>query len=157
MANIYETYDVDLKVVQQFKDFGTFKNNIDSAGNLQILNSSVENISGSVAYAMFSLKSLNYDESQIIDAESIHFTEFTTSEKQVEQNIQNILEKYDSVIAENKLLNDTINSLTERYDNTEDKTVIESMKQQIIELRIQLGQGNVESDFDSDFPFLPTQ
>ena len=110
-----------------------------------------------MCYAAIPLKSLKYDENQIVDNETIEFTEFDSSEKQAEQNIQDILEKYESVIAENKLLNNTINSLADTFDTENDATIIESMKQQIIELRIQLGQGTSESDFDDDFPFLPTQ
>ena len=58
-------------------------------------------------------------------------------------------------IAENRILNETINQLVEKYETNDDKQVIASMKNEIIKLRIELGQGNVPSDFSDDYPFLP--
>jgi hypothetical protein len=52
-------------------------------------------------------------------------------------------------------MNETINQLVEKYETNDDKQVIASMKNEIIKLRIKLGQGNVLSDFSDDYPFLP--
>lgn len=157
MADIQETYDIDPKTVQTFKDFGKFENNIDEFGNFQIIKTLSGDVSGNLCYAMLTLKTFSYDESQILDNEKLEFVEFETTSRQEEQNVQNMVEQYNSLITENRVLNDTINSLIEKYENNDNETVIKSMKEKIVDLRIQLGQGQSINDFDEDFPFLPTQ
>jgi hypothetical protein len=96
-----------------------------------------------------------YNESKIVDTNPTSFTELQTEESVDNRNIDQVLEEYNKSIAENRIMNETINQLVEKYETNDDKQVIASMKNEIIKLRIKLGQGNVLSDFSDDYPFLP--
>ena len=90
-----------------------------------------------------------------MDTNTSDFTELQTAEAVDTRNINAVIEQYNNAIAENRILNETINDLVTKYENNDDKQVIAAMKTEIINLRIQLGQGNVPSDFGDDYPFLP--
>ncbi len=155
MANIPLVYNVSLVDVQKFRDFGTFANNFDDFGNLKQVYSVTQSVSGSLNYINIPLKIFRYNESKIVDTNQTSFTELQTQEATDSRNIDQVLEEYNKAIAENRILNETINTLVEKYENNDDKQVIASMKNEIIKLRIDLGQGNVPSDFSDDYPFLP--
>ncbi len=155
MANIPLNYDVAVDEVNTFKSFGTFTNNTDSFGNLQLVYSVAQSVNGNVNYVKVPLKSFVYNENKIVDSNSSDFTELQVPETQQKQNVNELLQQYNELLAENRILNETVNSLIEKYENNDDKQVIDAQKSTIINLRIQLGQGNVPSDFSDDFPFLP--
>ena len=155
MADIPVTYTIGLEDVQKFKDLGTYENNIDDFGNVQLILSTLQDSSAKTHYVDFKLKTIVYDETKIIDNNNIQFSELQTEENENVQNTADIINQYNTLVAENRILNDTINGLIEKYENSDDKTVINSMKSEIINLRIQLGQGDSLSDFGDDFPFLP--
>jgi hypothetical protein len=155
MADIPVTYTIGLEDVQKFKDFGTYENNIDDFGNVQLILSDLQDSSAKTHYVDFKLKTIVYDETKIIDNNNIQFSELQTEENENAQNTADIINQYNTLVAENRILNDTINEFVEKYENSDDKTVINSMKSEIINLRIQLGQGDSVSDFGDDFPFLP--
>jgi len=94
-------------------------------------------------------------QNKIVDSNSSDFTELQTPETQQKQNINDVLQQYNELLAENRILNQTVNELVEKYENNDDKQVIDAQKNTILNLRIQLGQGKVPSDFSDDFPFLP--
>jgi hypothetical protein len=155
MANIPLNYDVAVDEVATFKSFGTFTNNTDTFGNLQLVYSVAQSVNGNVNYVKVPLKTFVYNENKIVDSNSSDFTELQTPETQQKQNINEVLQQYNELLAENRILNETVNSLVEKYENNDDKQVIDAQKNTIINLRIQLGQGKVPSDFSDDFPFLP--
>jgi hypothetical protein len=90
-----------------------------------------------------------------LDSNSIEFAELQTLQVEEKRDTLELLNQYNNLLEENRLLNQTVNSLIEKYENNDDKQVINALKDTIINLRIQLGQGNVPSDFGDDFPFLP--
>jgi hypothetical protein len=155
MANILLNYDVAVDEVDNFKSFGTFTNNTDSFGNLQLVYSVAQSVNGNVSYVKIPLKTFVYNEDKIVDSNTSDFTELQTPEIQQKRNVNEILQQYNELLAENRILNETVNSLVEKYENNDDKQVINAQKNTILNLRIQLGQGNVPSDFSDDFPFLP--
>jgi len=155
MANIPLNYDVAVDEVDNFKSFGTFTNNTDSFGNLQLVYSVAQSVNGTVSYVKIPLKTFVYNENKILDSNTSDFTELQTPEIQQKRNVNEILQQYNELLAENRILNETVNSLVEKYENNDDKQVINAQKTTILNLRIQLGQGNVPSDFSDDFPFLP--
>ena len=150
MANIPLVYNVSLVDVQKFRDFGTFANNFDDFGNLRQVYSVTQSVSGSLNYVNLPLKVFVYNESKIVDTNPTSFTELQTEESVDNRNIDQVLEEYNKSIAENRILNETINQLVEKYETNDDKQVIASMKNEIIKLRIELGQGKVPSDFSDD-------
>lgn len=157
MANIPLNYDVAVDEVSAFKTFGTFTNNLDSFGNIQLVYSVAQSVNANVNYVKVPLKTFVYNENKIVDSNTLDFTELQTPETQQKQNINELLQQYNELLAENRILNQTVNDLVEKYENNDDKQVIDAQKNTIIGLRIQLGQGTVPSDFSDDFPFLPLE
>lgn len=155
MADIVVEYTVGLKQLQTFKDLGQFPNNIDSFGNFQLIFNDNKTDDGKFYYTDISLKTLEYNSDKILDTNPTGFSELQSTQQEETQDITTILQQYNESIAENRILNETVNSLVEKYENNDDKQVISAMKSEIIDLRIKLGQGNVPSDFSDDFPFLP--
>lgn len=155
MANIPLVYNVSLSDIQSFKDFGTFQNNFDDFGNDQLVFNVSQSFNGKFNYTKIPLKSFLYNEDKIIDTTNIEFQELQSPKLEEKRNLQDVITQYNELIEENRILNQTVNELVEKYENNDDKQVIASMKNEIISLRIKLGQGKVASDFDDDYPFLP--
>jgi hypothetical protein len=155
MDGIPLIYDVATDEVAKFKNTGEFDNNQDSYGNMQLVFSSAQSMDGNKNYVKIPLKTFSYNEVKILDSSETTFTEFETEEEIQERNLDEVLEQYNILLAENKILNETVNALVGKYENSDDKQVIEAQKSTIINLRIQLGQGNTIADFSRDFPFLP--
>lgn len=155
MADIVVAYTVGLKDLQTFRDTGVFSNNFDSFGNLQLAFNRQDPSNGKYYYSNTLLKTLEYNIDKILDTNSTEFSELQSIAQQQTQDVAVLLQKYNEQLAENRILNETVNALVEKYENSDDKQVIAAMKNQIINLRIQLGQGNVPSDFSDAFPFPP--
>lgn len=155
MANIPLIYDVSLSDVQKFKELGTFTNNFDNFGNVQLVYNVSQSYDGKFNYVKIPLKNFEYNNTKILDVNNVQFTELTTNVREEKRNLQDVLNQYNNLLAENRILNETVNSLVEKYEQNDDKQVISAMKTEIINLRIKLGQGNVPSDFSDNFPFLP--
>ena len=155
MADIQLNYDVATDEVSSFKNFGTFTNNLDSFGNFQLVFSVVQSVNGNVNYVKVPLKTFLYNENKILDANTADFTELQTVQQEEKRNVDEVLNQYNNLLEENRILNQTVNELVEKYENNDDKQVIAEQKRTILGLRIQLGQGSVPSDFSDDFPFLP--
>lgn len=154
MADITSEYTIGLKDLQKFKD-SQFINNIDPFGNFKLIFDKNKVDEGKYFYTNLQLKTFSYNESKIKDTNSTEFIELQTLQTEQKQDLSLVLEKYNEAIAENKILNETVNSLVEKYENVDDKQIIAAMKTEIINLRIKLGQGNVSGDFSDIFPFLP--
>jgi len=155
MANIPLVYNVSLSDIQSFKNFGTFQNNFDDFGNNQLVYNVSQSFDGKFNYTKIPIKSFLYNEDKIIDTTNVEFQELQSSKLEEKRNLQDVITQYNGLIEENRILNQTVNELIEKYENNDDKQVIASMKNEIINLRIKLGQGKVASDFDDDYPFLP--
>lgn len=155
MSDIVVEYNVGLQSLQTFKDSGVFSNNIDSFGNFQLVFNNDKTTDGTYYYSNIDLKTLEYNIDKIVDTNSTQFNELQTLETAPTQDIAVVLQKYNEQLAENRILNETVNNLIEKYENNDDKQVIAAMKTEIIDLRISLGQGKVPSDFSDNFPFLP--
>ena len=155
MSDIVAEYNEGLQSLQTFKDTGVFSNNIDSFGNFQLVFNNNKTTDGTYYYSNIDLKTVEYNIDKIVDTNSTQFNELQTLETVPTQDIAVVLQKYNEQLAENRILNETVNTLVEKYENNDDKQVIAAMKIEIIDLRISLGQGNVPSDFSDNFPFLP--
>lgn len=155
MENIPLNYDVAVDEVASFKNLGTFSNNVDSFGNYQLVFSVAQSMNGNLNYVKVPLKTIVYNDDKILDSNSFDFTELQTLQVEEKRNTAAVLEQYNNLLEENRILNQTVNDLIEKYENNDDKQVINAQKDTIIALRIQLGQGKVPSDFGDDFPFLP--
>jgi signal recognition particle GTPase len=155
MANITVKNDSNPKIIQTFKDFGTFENNIDEFGNVNLNYVTSPENDAQHQYVKLTLRTFQYNESKIKDTSDTSFSELTTVETETAQDIEEILTQYNITLAENKNLNEIINRLIDKYENNNDKSIINAMKNEMINLRIQMKQGNHPSDFQDEFPFLP--
>lgn len=155
MADIPLNYDVAVDEVDKFKNTGEFTNNVDDFGNFQLVFSIAQSTSGKLNYIKIPLKTFSYNTNKILDSNATDFNELQTLQIEQKQDFNAVLTEYNNLLAENRILNQTVNSLIEKYENNDDKQVIAAMKTEIINLRIRLGQGQVPSDFGDDFPFLP--
>lgn len=155
MANIPLIYNVSLSDVQKFKDLGTFDNNFDNFGNVQLVYNVSQSFDGKYNYVKIPIKNFEYNNLKIQDTNAVEFTELSTPVAEEKRNVNEVIVQYNNLLEENRILNQTVNSLVEKYENNDDKQVIAAMKSEIVNLRIKLGQGNVPSDFSDDFPFLP--
>lgn len=155
MSNIPLIYNVSLADVQKFKDLGTFDNNFDNFGNIQLVYNVSQSYDGRFNYVNIPLKNFEYNSNKIIDTNTSEFTELSSVVVEEKRNLNEVIIQYNSLLEENRILNQTVNELVEKYENNDDKQVIAAMKTEIVNLRIKLGQGNVPSDFSDDFPFLP--
>jgi hypothetical protein len=157
MADLFVEYNVGLTDLQKFKDLGEFSNNIDEFGNFQLIYNNVAQQDGKVYYTKMPLRVLDYNDEKILDTNNPGFEELQSEDRKEQQDVNQILEQYNIAIEENRILNQTVNSLVQKYENNDDKQVITAMQKELIGLRIQLGQGNVPSDFSDQFPFLPLE
>lgn len=155
MANIPLIYNVSLPDVQKFKGTGTFDNNLDNFGNIQLVYNVSQSYDGKYNYVKVPLKSFKYNVEKIQDTNNVQFTELQTVEVEEKRNLNDVIAEYNNLIEENNLLNETVNSLIEKYENNDDKQMLSAMRDEIVKLRIQLGQGTTPTDFATDFPFLP--
>jgi hypothetical protein len=155
MPNIPLNYDVDAEGVNKFKITGEFNNNLDDFGNYQLVFTVAQSMAAELNYVKVPLKTFVYNNNKILDSNTFEFNELQTLQAEEKRNVNEILQQYNSLLAENRILNETVNTLVEKYENNDDKQVISAMKSEIINLRIRLGQGKVSSDFSDDFPFLP--
>jgi hypothetical protein len=155
MPNIPLNYDVDAEGVNKFKITGEFNNNLDDFGNYQLVFTVAQSMAAELNYVKVPLKTFLYNNDKILDSNTTEFNELQTLKAEEKRNVNEILQQYNNLLAENRILNETVNALVEKYENNDDKQVISAMKSEIINLRIRLGQGKVPSDFSDDFPFLP--
>lgn len=155
MANIPLIYNVSLSDVQKFKGMGTFDNNLDSFGNIQLVYNVSQSFEGKYNYVKIPLKSFIYNTQKIIDTNNVEFVELQTDQIEEKRNLNDVIAEYNNLIEENNILNETVNSLIEKYEDNDDKQMLSAMRDEIINLRIQLGQGTTTTDFTSEFPFLP--
>lgn len=153
--NIPLIYNVSLSDIQRFKDSGQFENNFDDFGNNQLVFNVSQSYDGKFNYIKVPINSFLYNEDKIVDTNTVLFQELQSPQVEEKRNLTTVIEQYNTLLEENRILNQTVNSLIEKYENNDDKQVITAMKTEIINLRIKLGQGNVASDFGDDYPFLP--
>lgn len=139
--------------VNYYKSTGEFDNNIDG-NNIKLIYNNQTKTESNLYYTKIPLKYYTLDTSKLEESNQIDFMEMTTDDNRVEEDNSNLVEEYNNLLSENKQLNDTINTLVSKYENNDDESMIEAMKYQIIELRIQLGQGKTANDFSDEFPYL---
>lgn len=149
---VYNTALVDY---EKFRNFGQFENNIDLYGNDQLVFNTEQATEGKFFYIKLDVRTFDYNDNKILDSNSVEFSELQTTKIEEQRDVNQILTAYNNLLEENRILNQTVNDLVEKYEQNDDKQVISEQKKTIINLRIQLGQGKVPSDFSDDFPFLP--
>lgn len=141
--------------INNFVNYGTYNYQFDTAGN-EILNPSSSIFQQT--YFAFPLIDVNYDKSKILSFYNPTFTEFVkplTSSLSASLSSEDLVQQLTVVQTENTQLTEQLNELilaNEQSPNAANEKVIRDI---IIGLRIQLGQGQLVADFETMFPYLP--
>lgn len=142
--------------IKNFTDFGTYNYIFDEAGN------EVVNPSSSVFqqnYFALPLANVVYDNNKILNFYNPTFLEFvkapSSSSNSTSSMSQDVLDQLNQITFENQQLQDQLNNLVNATTVNTASADNQSIRDTIINLRIQLGQGITPLDFDTVFPFLP--
>jgi hypothetical protein len=141
--------------ISNFTRFGTYNYQFDEVGN-EILNPSSSIFQQN--YFSFSLTDLNYDQQKILSFYNPTFTEFikpVTQSDSASVSLIDVQQQLATAQSENSQLQIQLNELIALSDQSSNSANQQSVKDIIIGLRIQMGQGKVVGDFNSNFPYAP--
>ena len=140
--------------IRNFKNNGTYDYLFDSVGN-EILNPSSSIFQQN--YISFPTVNYDYDNLKIASFYNPTFTEFIPqqSTSSVSTISQAIADHIDSITQQNETLQNQLDTLISRSETNSTSADIQMIKDIILTLRIQLGQGTSAIDFYTDFPYLP--
>lgn len=160
MASTIQTtlldYSVTPNAVYNFTALGNFNNNLNEYNTIELMYNNLSKENGNYYYTKFPINVLNYNQIKIDDNNSnIAFTEFTDEKTENKIEYDNLLTEYNKIKNENAELNNSLNSIINKYNNDDSQQMANAMREEIISLRIQLGQGKTSSDFSTVFPYLP--
>jgi len=139
--------------IQNFCRYGEYTYKFDENGNLIFNNSSMD---FSQVYLSLPLKNIVYNNSKLISFYPLDFVEFvSTTNSEINQTPSEIIlqQQLDTAQSENSLLKSQLDSVISQNENNETTADQLSIKQVILELRKSLGQGRVDSDFSTTFPY----
>ncbi len=138
-----KSFDAELNLFVLKDDFD---NNIDQNGNLLLSTNPVEI---NQKYMAYSLTNVIYNNSKVKSLYDVEFKEFVNN-----SNIESTPVVVNS--DDSNVLREQLNALVVDRNELENlKIKLDADRTMIIELRIKLGEGKVESDFSSEFPYLP--
>jgi hypothetical protein len=138
--------------IQTFQRYGNYTYKPDSVGNFIFDSSSLD---FSRVYFSLQLKNVRYHDSKI---ESFYDTTFSEFVPIVVEDVSNSSKEQEQVTAleeENTYLKSQLDTLIDTSASVESDADLIATKQVILELRILLKQGRVDSDFSEDFPYAP--
>jgi len=143
--------------IANFTTNGTYNYLFDSVGN------EIVNPSSSVfqqVYFSIPLGNYVYNESRISAFYNSTFTEFiptvpTTTSSSVSAFPQDAIDQINAMTYENVQLQNQLQSLINSSQQDSGSADAQSIKNTIIALRIQLGQGSISTDFEDTYPYLP--
>jgi|SRR5579862_8513752 len=143
--------------VANFTNNGTYDYLFDSVGN-EILNPS-SSVFQQVYFAI-PLGNYVYNESKISSFYDSTFTEFiptTLSAVSASMSVfpQDAIDQINAITYQNVQLQGQLQDLISASTQDSGSADAQSIKNTIIALRIQLGQGSTASDFETDYPYLP--
>jgi hypothetical protein len=140
--------------INKFQTLGVYDYKFDEVGNVIANSSSVE-----FAYNYLSLPLLDfvYDNKSIESYYDVTFTEFVPLEENEEVNQQVASEELsqtnDALVQENEQLKTQLNELITSSEDDSTAAQKEAIKQVVIDLRIKLGEGKEEKEFNEEFPY----
>lgn len=137
--------------IESFQRYGIYNYKFDNVGNLIFDSSSMD---FSKVYLALSIQNIVYDNSKLENFYDPEFKEFVPIlEPPLDDNSSQ--EKLNILEEENISLKTKLDSILNTSNTTENDAEKMATKQVILELRISLKQGRVESDFSNDFPYSP--
>lgn len=141
------------KEIDNFKKLGNYVYMFDNNGN-SIFNSNSENFNQ--VFISFPIKNINYIESKIKIIYNSEFEEFLPQPITDTTSIVDSLKQQLNVVQEENItLNAKIDSIISQGVAGTTEADQLATKQVILELRKLIGQGRVDSDFSTSFPYTP--
>lgn len=141
------------KEIDTFKKYGDYSYVFDITGN-SIFNSNSENFNQ--VFISFPIRNINYIKDKIHMIYNTEFEEFVPRLNIDSTSIVDSLkERLNVVEEENVTLNAKIDSIILQGDSGVTEIDQMATKQVILELRKLIGQGRVDSDFSTSFPYTP--
>ena len=140
--------------ITNYKNYGTYIYKFDDVGN-ELVNPS----SSIFQQVYFSLpfESVVYDNSKIESFYDPTFTEFVPQPTSNTASVfsQEAIDQINAITYDNIQLQNQLKTLVDISEQSSNIADIQVIKDIIISLRIQLGQGTYASDFDTVFPYIP--
>jgi hypothetical protein len=138
--------------ISTFVNYGTYDYRLDEVGNV-ILNPSSSTFQNH--YVAFNLRDFIYNPSKISSFYDVNFTEFVPqSTSSVVPPVTPDPEELAAAL-ENAQLSAQLDQLISQNEQVSNTAITQAVKDIIIDLRIQLGEGKSESDFEEEFPYNP--
>ena len=140
--------------ITNFEKYGAYNYRFDEVGNV-ILNPSSSIFQQN--YLSIPLSNINYNNDKVSSFYDVTFTEFAqpvktdiTSSASIE-----IIDQLNFITIKNQELQNRLDTLILENEQNNSAASIQSVRDIIIPLRIQLGQGFSSANFQSEFPYLP--
>jgi hypothetical protein len=137
--------------VKSFLVQGTFTNNLDDVGNINLF---TEPVDANQRYVAVPLLNYIYKNDQIESLYDINITEFTIPSTNSTLNVISATDTIDNLSSENASLKDQLNAVLAASTSKFTDNDISAAKDVIVKLRIQLGEGKTNADFSDTFPYL---
>lgn len=141
--------------ITNFRRQGIYNYQFDVAGN-EILNPSAS--AYQQIFFAIPLSNANYDQTRILSYYDPTFTEFVrpvTSSVEVVVSTQELQDQLLLAQDQNQVLTAQLSELITANEQVSSPATDQLIKDTIIGLRVSLGQGKLESDFTSEFPYFP--
>jgi len=145
--------------IEQFERFGTYTYSFDKYGNI-VLNASSSIFSQ--YYISLPINNFLYDNKKIESFYNPNFEEFlpttpesTEADISASVDVADLEQEVSKLSEENKSLTQQIEDLIARSEQDSAAADAEAIKQVILSLRIQAGEGKTEKDFETEFPYVP--
>lgn len=140
--------------ITNFQSNGVYNYQFDEVGN-QILNPS----SSVFQQNYLSLPTITavYDTSKIMSFFDTELTEFVPAQPSgsLPSLPQDIIDQINEITQTNQILQNQLDDMISQSELNSASADAQSIKDIILALRIQLGQGTTADDFQTDFPYLP--
>ncbi len=140
--------------ITNFEKYGTYNYRFDEIGNV-ILNPSSSIFQQN--FISIPLSNINYNTEKVSSFYDPTFTEFVkpvAPENAVSSSVE-ITDQLNAAITKNQELQSRLDSLILENEQVNTAANIQVVRDIILALRIQLGQGFSTADFQSEFPYLP--
>jgi hypothetical protein len=139
--------------ISNFEKYGSFNYRFDEAGNV-ILNPSSSIYQQN--YIAIPLTNVNYN-NKIYSFYDNTFTEFVKPDPtEVGSNIpEDVVNQINSLETQNQELQTRLDTLIAQSELDNSAANLQAIRDIVLGLRIQLGQGFSAADFESEFPYMP--
>lgn len=140
--------------INKFKTLGEYDYKFDEVGNVIVNSSSAE---FSYNYLSLPLLDFYYDNKAVESYYDVNFTEFIPVKTNVSPvvNTEEIQQNNQQLLEENTKLKQKIEEFVQLSETDSSISENEAVKRVILDLRMELKQGESDKDFSTDFPYTP--